>query len=508
LGVIVKEGARNAVILYLGAALGAVNTILLYPKLMTKSEYGVITILTSIALLVAGLSSFGSSTSIIKYLPSYRIEEKKSNQGLLTFLIFLSMIFSLLTVGVLVFFKDTVLQPFEGGAALLVKYYYFIIPLFLASLLLELFSGYSNGLLKTTFQLFLKEVFLRMGQFVLILLYYYKAINFDGFIIFYVLIYFLSFLILFTFLLLKGELSFAYFGGIPIKERWEILKFGGYSFFSSIAATLAFRIDTLMVSALLVSAVNVNEGLDAAAVYVVALNIAAVIDMPFRAIGQIVNPMISKYWNVKDLDAIHEVYKKTTETMVIIGAFVFIGIWACISDIVAILPSDYKEVKYVFLWLGIGKFINVACGSNAAIIINSKYYRFFTLMTFIALLLTVITNFIFINYWGITGAALATALTYLIVNFIMFYFLYYKFKLQPFKVNNLVSMLVALIVYVLFFNIDLNNPWINIATKGILISLTYWMIVVKLSLSNDINAFLSKQPLIKKIVEVPKGNKI
>ena len=129
-------------------------------------------------------------------------------------------------------------------------------------------------------------------------------------------------------------------------------------------------------------------------------------------------------------------------------------------------------------------------------------------MTFIALLLTVITNFIFINYWGISGAALATALTYLIVNFIMFYFLYYKFKLQPFKVNNLVSMLVALIVYVLFFNIDLNNPWINIATKGILISLTYWMIVVKLSLSNDINAFLSKQPLIKKIVEVPKGNKI
>ncbi len=504
LGIIAKEGSRNAIIMYAGAALGAINTILLYPKMMPKAEYGVITILTSIAFLVAGLSAFGANTSIIKYLPYYRQERSKSNQGLLTFLLFISLVFSLLTTCILVFFKDYVLEPFEGGAKLFVSYYYYVIPLFLAILLMELFANYANSLLKTTLQVFLKEVFLRLGQTVLILLSYFKIIDFNGFVILYVAFFFICFLILYVYLFFIGEISLTFKSRIPISAKWEIIKFGGYSFFSSIAATLAFRIDTLMVSTLLVSSANFNEGLESAAVYVVALNIAAVIDLPFRAIGQIVNPLISKYWSLNDVGAILDVYKKTTETMIITGAFVFIGIWACISDVVGILPDDYSEVKYVFLWLGIGKFINVACGSNATIIINSKYYKFFALMTFTTLVLTVVTNFVFIQYMGIVGAALATAITYVLVNFAMFYFLYRKFNLQPFKVSNLITLGVALLVYLIFFKIDLYNPWINIVVKAIGMSLVYWLAIIKLGLSSDINTFLSKVSLINRVVKIPK----
>jgi O-antigen/teichoic acid export membrane protein len=492
LGLIAKEGSRNVVLMYLGAVLGAINTILLYPNILPSEEYGMINSLMSVAILISGISAFGSNSSVIKFIPYFRDNENKNNGGLITFLLSVTLVISILVTAILILLKDYIQQPFEENSKLLVDFYYFIIPLFIVNLLIDLFSSYANSLFKTSFQIFLKEVFLRLGQTFLIFLYYKNIIEIREFVIGYFLIYLISFLLIIAYLYKRKEIKLVGFKRIQKKKRVEILQFGGYTFFSTIAATFAFRIDALMLGAIVSTSFHSNSGLAAVAVYFVALNMAAVIDLPFRAISQIINPLVSKFWKEDALNDINKLYYKSTETMIIIGGFIFVGIWACIDDVMKILPPDYESAKYVFFWLGLGKLINVACGSNATILINSKYFKFFTVMTLIGLVITFVTNYFFIHEYGTVGAAIATCITYFILNLVMFLFLYIKFNFQPFRLGNFFSILILVLVYLLVFKINIINPWLGIVTKASLISLLFWFLIYKLKLSEDITSYFNR----------------
>lgn len=478
--------------MYVGAIIGALNTILLYPKILPKEEYGLITTMTSLAILIAGISSFGSTSSIVKYLPYFRDKKTKSNKGLISYLILICISISLIVTFVLVFLKEWIQKPYVDSAKLLVEFYYYIIPLFIIQLFLDLFNNWSLAIFKTNFQMFQKEIYLRVGQTLLIFIYFLGYIKIEGFVILYILMYLSSFLMMIGYLSKLGEVKIEKPNKIEKTKRKEILQFGGFTFFSSIASSLAFRIDALMIGALVVSDTIRNKGLEATAVYFVALNIAAVIELPYRAINQIIMPTVAHAFKEKDYKKINDVYTQSTETMVVIGGFVFLGIWSCIDQIVNILPNEYENVKYIFLWLGIGKLINVATGTNAQILIHSNLYKYFTYLTIFGLLITVGLNYIFILKMEAVGAALATAITYFIINLIIWSILYFKFNFQPFSIKNLKVVIVGLIVYLLIFKIKINNDIIAIFVKASIISLVYWILIIKLKLSIVINNSLQK----------------
>ena len=80
MGEIAKQGSRNVVLMYSGAIIGFVNTILLYPKILPKAEYGLISLILSISMLVASISSFGAPNALIRFFPHFRNEEEKSTK--------------------------------------------------------------------------------------------------------------------------------------------------------------------------------------------------------------------------------------------------------------------------------------------------------------------------------------------------------------------------------------------------------------------------------------------
>ena len=497
LGIIAKEGSRNAVIMYLGAIIGALNTIVFYPYVMPKEEVGLIMTLTSLSILIAGFSSFGSSASIIKYLPHFRKEDEKNSGGLLGFVVLLCLGLATVITLILILFKDYLQSPFEESASLLIDFYYFLIPLFIINLLIELFGNYANALFKTSFQMFLKEVVIRVGQTILIGAYFFKWINLPSFLIGYLTLYLVSFLLLLIYLFSIGELSFGKVRLLDISKRWEVIRYGGFTFFSTLANSFAFRIDALMLGSMIVVGTSSNGGLGATAIYAVALNMASMIEMPFRALGQIVTPVISYAWKQDDHEKLKEVYTKSTETLIILGVFVFAGIWCCMNEILQILPKEYAEVKWVFLWLGFGKFINVASGANGQILILSPKYYVYTFVTIFGLILTIVTNYIFIDLYQTEGAALATAITYFIINFSMWMYLLLKYRFQPFQRGNVVALLLGLLLSLIFFNLDVGNLWLNLMIKAISISIIYWLVVYFSKLSIDINSLIDKN--LKKI---------
>lgn len=136
------------------------------------------------------------------------------------------------------------------------------------------------------------------------------------------------------------------------------------------------------------------------------------------------------------------------------------------------MPEKFSGGRLVVFFIGLSQLFNVAMGVNGAIILNSKYYRFDLYANLFLLVVTFLSNYLFIpdssplkelGIVGINGAAFATALSIFLFNFIKFVFIYVKVKLHPFDIKTLYSILLLLFVYYVVDSLSLDfNPYLNI----------------------------------------------
>ena len=492
MGIIVNQGSTNTVILYLGVLIGAINTLFLYPNVLPPEEFGLITMIVTISFLMAAIGSFGTTISIVKYFPYYRNNETGDDKGLLKFVFQIATVITLIILGLLVVAKPWLKTPFENSASLIVENYYYLIPFIIVHILLELFAGLSNALFKTSLQLFVKEILLRLSQTILIGLYFFKLIDLQWFLVFYMCAYVLSFLIII--IKVKQEVNISFFNEVQlsIQEKVTIFRYGGYSFLSAFSRTLSFKIDVIMLSMLVASDYFLNRGLEATAIYAVALHMTAAVEMPFRGINQILHPIISSAWKNNNTTIIRDVYRKSTETMVIISGLLFILIWASIDELLTILPEKYEMVKYTFFWLGLGKFINAASGSNGNILINSSKYKIYSVVTVVGLVITIFTNYLLIPVYGVKGAALATFLTYVLINIALWYAVKYHYNMQPFNIKNIIVIAVLFLMWYISSLIKIDNVFLSIVAKSFFLTSVFITVVLKLNLSEDIQSYFYK----------------
>jgi len=124
-----KQGFYNSIILYAGIALGFLNLAILFQRFLTTEEIGFFSLMIALSLLYTQMASLGISNIIPKYFPYYRTDDKKHG-GFVTFvLIWCAVGFFVLTIFFLLF-KNAVVAHYrnEKGASLLVKYYYYLVP--------------------------------------------------------------------------------------------------------------------------------------------------------------------------------------------------------------------------------------------------------------------------------------------------------------------------------------------------------------------------------------------
>ena len=495
MGIVARQSVWNSVILYTGVAIGFFNSIFLYPQILSKAEWGVIGTILSGAVILVHIAGFGGATGLIKFLPHYRVG--KNNNGLLRFILLTALSGVTLVILTLVLSKDLVLIPFSNEP-LLDSYYYHLPVLVAGFVLFEIISGYLNAIYKTSLQLFFREIVFRLGQTTLLVLKWTDLIDFNTFIACFVCLYAINFLILATLLILAKNFDLR-----PARERisWEskkwILKYGGFTLLSGLASSLSNRMDILMVGAMAggaaIGADSGNEGLQATASYMLAVNIGLVLDMPLRAIGHIAHPVISNSWKEKDLNNIGKLYKESSLNLMIIGGLMFIGIWINFDSFLSLLPPEYHDVKWVFFFIGISKFANLTAGINSHILVTSKYFRFSTYFILSLAVLIFISNTIFIPIYGLIGAALATAISLFLYNVGSIWFIYKKFNILPFSGKTIYVMVLSFLAYAVGEYIpNMSNVWIDIAVRSIVVVILYFAAIRIFKLSDEINKLIDK----------------
>ena len=478
MGVVRNQSIKNSISFYIGMAIGAINTVLLYPNVFNSypEHFGLIQIIVAYAILISTFSSLGIPKIFIRFFPA--VKEK----GQLYFFSLITSLFGFAIISfIYFFFKQNILDLIQASELLRDNFYYIIILVFFISFY-DLLTAISRSFLNAVAPIFINEVFLKLYSLIALLLHWFDYFDFPTFLKVYIAGYILKFSILLFMQLYKRRLSISIsLNNLKIKE---ILSFGIYVLLGSASIIIVTRIDMIMIGAMM--------DLKHVAFYTVAFFIGNAIKVPGKSVVSISMPLLAKAWEDQDYNKIKILYSKSSINQLIIGGVFFLCVWVNIDAIFSLLPLKYSFGKWVVLFIGLAQLFNVSSGVNGAIIINSGYYRYDLYTNIILVFVTLFTNYIFIPIYGINGAAMATAISVFLFNLIRLLLIRIKMKMQPFSIKTLHTLIILFAIYLLAGFLPLSgNIYIDIIWKIFFIFFTFIPLMLFFKLSEDItNIFL------------------
>ena len=143
---------------------------------------------------------------------------------------------------------------------------------------------------------------------------------------------------------------------------------------------------------------------------------SSLIRIPTININRAVSSHISQSVHDADSNKLSELNKKTALNQFLIGVVLFCGIWINRSFVFHILPDSYIIGEYVLLYAGLAEVLRTLTGSTNTILAYSKYYRHNFLFMIGYAMIIVVFNYFLIPLYGLSGAAMATALSALVLH--------------------------------------------------------------------------------------------
>lgn len=485
MGIIAKQSIKGSIYTYAGAVIGFISAGVLMPNYLQKEEVGLINLLISLTIAFSQFSTLGFLGVTNRLFPYFRDNNKKHN-GFLSIGIISSFVGFVIVFFFFLLFKDFIVNENIEKSYLFAENIYYLPVLILFFTFFLLFDNYNKVLFDAVTGIFFRELYVRVLNLIIIIAYIFNFINFERFIFLYILI-FISPTVLIAIILIKRKVF--YLSKISkthlTEHKREMLKIAGFWVVAGFTWSAVQFIDKYMI--------NHYLGLEETGVYSIAFYFGALITMPSRALRKISTVVIAEAWKKKDLKIIKIIYEKSTINLLIISALLFIGIWANIDNIFKIIPKDYIEGQYVIFFIGLTSVFEMSSGVAASIISNSKEYRVSAYVMIVLISLIIITNIIFIQIWGIVGAAFASLISTIVAILLRYFFLLIKFKLQPYSYKHLLIIAISGISLGLNYSIPENtNFLIDILIRSSIITITFVFLIYISKVSEDINKVILK----------------
>jgi len=474
MGIVRNQSIKNSISFYIGMAIGAINTVIIYPNVFNDhpEHFGLIQILIAYAILVSTFTTFGIPKTFVRFFPV--IKEKGQLYFLSLIIPLLGFILSLL---VYFLFKQQIFELLNASPLLKDNFFYIILLVFFIGFY-DVLTAVSRSFLSAAAPIFINEVFLKVYSMLALLLHWFGYVDFSTFLKIYLFGYFLKFAILFLIQWKNDRFSLAFsLNDLKLKE---ISSFGLFVFVGGASVMLVTRLDMMMIGSML--------DLEQVAFYTVAFFIGNAIKVPGKSIAAISSPLVAKALEKQDYKETQTLYTKSSINQLIIAGVLFLCIWLNIDDIFSLLPAKFQGGKWVVFYISIAQLFNMITGINGTIIVNSKYYRYDLYTNIILVLTTVITNYFLILKYGIDGAAMATAISISLFNLIRLILIKVKMNMHPFSLQTIKTIL---LLFVMFFALDFlpnsSYAFVDIIWKSIVVFILFISAVMYFQLSEDIN---------------------
>ena len=443
MGVIVRQSIRGTVANYVGAFIGFITTFFVLTDFLTSEEIGLVRVILDTATLFAGLAQLGTSSSLIRYYPYFK--DKDTNDHGFFFWSLIVPFFGFLIFGILFWVLNVPVEHyFAKNSLLFVKYYYYIFPIGFFMLYMTVFETYSNVLMNIVVPKIVREIVVRILLLVDYLLYAFRIVDMNEFVIGFCLIYaittLLNLIYLFSLKKITIKPDFKYITK-PIAK--DYLLYTAFVTFSTLLAIIIPYINELIITK--------DMGLVFTGIFTIAMYISSMIEIPYRSLGAISQPHISQAMKDKNIIEANRLCKSVSLHQFIIGSLLFFIIWINIDLFFELLPNgdQYVAGKMVVFILMLSKLFNSTYSVGTTVLNYSKYYYHSLFFSLLLSALAILLNVLLIPIYGMNGAAFATLISYVVYYLLLLLFVRIRIKTSPFSINQLKVLVIVLVIFIL-----------------------------------------------------------
>lgn len=408
MGVIAKQSIRGTIVTYLGIAVGVVTTFFVLTRFLTAEEIGLARVLIDTAVLFIGLAQLGTSSSIIRFYPYFHDEEQKDH-GFFFWAMVVPFIGFVLFAIIYWLCRAPIAMWFGEKSPLFVEYYYLVLPLAFFMLYQTICESTCNVLMHIVLPRAVRELVVRIGLLALYLLYAFRIVSLDGFVIGLCAVYAIAAII-----------NLCYFFSlqpIRLKPDWTFLKenkqlvrrylmYTGFLIVSAATTTLAPTLSSFFVTA--------KMGLDNTGIFAIATYMAVLVSVPYRSVTAIASPQLARAIKENNHEECTKLIQQVTRNLLLIGGFILLAIWFNIDLIFHILPNGaiYATAKNVVLILGVSQLVLATFSICLTALNYSRFYAFSLLLSLILTAGAIVLNNYLVPQLGMEGAAFSNLISY------------------------------------------------------------------------------------------------
>lgn len=483
MGIIKNQSIKGTIYAYIGVIIGFITTGLLYPRVLSTDEVGLLRLLVSMSVLFAQFAGLGFNAVTLKNFAFFR-DTENDHHGFFRLGLSVNGIGVVLILIIFFVIKPWLIDTNEDKSALFVEYILYLVPLIVFTSFFNFLDTYYRVLYNALKGLVIKEIFQRLFILASVLLYYIGAIEIDGLVLLYVSALCLPVVIISISLYRKGNFLLGWDKGfITTRMAKHMTNVSLFGVATSLSGVLILNIDVVMINHFL--------GLADTGIYAVTFYFGTLVLIPSRPAIKIASVIIADGWKEMDLKKIEDVYKKSNVTLTIIGLLFFLGLMINIDNIFMIIGTDYEAGKFVILFIGLANLIEMSTSVSQSIISTSKYYRMVTWFLLLFMVMMIVTNLIFIPIYGIVGAAIASVISRFVYNFLSWFFLFKKFRLQPFTNKYYWIILIGIVSYLVAYIIPQQSWFVwDILFRSATLSTIYVVLIYFANASEDFNLFV------------------
>ena len=485
MGIVIRQSIKGTLVTYIGAFIGFLTTLFIVPKFLGEELFGLTRVLLEAGLLFAIIFQLGTSQSAIRFFPHFKSKDKRNN-GFFFYLISIVTIGFLLFIPVFFLLKQPVVDYFSTKSPLFVDYLYWVIPFTLFLLYWLTFEVYSNVLMRIAIPKFIREIVLRVLVIAVYVTYGLGYISLNTFVGSFVCVYGVAMLATFFYVSHIGSISLKHDSSFitkPLKK--DFLSYTPILLLGSLGGTLVSKIDVFMVAGM--------EGLDLTGIYAVAFFMVSIVDIPARSITAISAPIGAEALKRGDLREANLLYKKVSLHQLLIGSVFFLLIWINIDNIYEIIPNGerFSAGKWVVLFIGLAKLIEVTLSFGGILVSFSKYYHWTLYFVFFISGITILFNWLLIPKFGISGAALSTVLSVLISYSLQQFLILIKIKANPYSLGTIKIVGVIALAFLLnHFLPELPSPYFDCIYRTIIVGSVCVLMIYYSKISGEANQLI------------------
>ncbi|MDO5017255.1 MAG: polysaccharide biosynthesis C-terminal domain-containing protein [Porphyromonas sp.] len=477
MGVVFRQSLKGTVTNLIGAGIGFVSTFFVITRLLTPEEIGLTRVLVEAATLIGGYALLATQSSSIRYYPHFKSADGRDG-GFLRLLLGIPLV-GLILFGILYLVLRPPLESYfapDTGSDLFARYYYTVLPLMLFIMYQTVLEVYCSLKQRIVIPKMSREVVLRLLLLTAYIVYGAGWVTFDRFIGLFIVSYGLMMVITLRYALkiTPGRLGTPV-AAIPQGLKRDFAVYTSFTVLSALGGSVVQRLDLFMVSAEL--------GMASAGIYTIAFFVVAVIEMPSRSLSTMSSPFASEAIHKGDTHRLNHIFRQVSGNQLLVGILLLLAIWVNIDTLFWVIPngSIYSEGKWVVLFLGLGKLIDLTFSFGNAILRYSKHYFWTLAYTVIVLAVTILLNLYLIRLWGMSGAAVATLITYALSYAFQQLVLWRKMKVSP--VNKEMALMLLIFAVLMVADSLLPHwgaPLVDSVWRSIVIGIFGWILFGKL----------------------------